>query len=80
MLKNKSLLKDLRNVIEHVTATIVMNESEEEFYRRSGEATTQEDAKAILLEIADDLAKNRLRLEIHMEKLRQTLLELESEN
>ena len=72
MTRNNNIRKDINNVIEHITATIVMNEHEEEFYRRSGDATTNEGIRKIMFDAADNLAQSRLGLEALKKRLQET--------
>ena len=55
--------KDLDEIIEALTLSIVRQETEERFYRRSAEKTTTEEASALFLNIAEDLKQYRERLE-----------------
>ena len=55
--------KDLDEIIEALTLSIVRQETEERFYRRSAEKTSTEEASVLFLNIAEDLKKYRKRLE-----------------
>ena len=76
MSENKDLYKDLNDMIEIISTTIEINTREEEFYRRSAAASTGEVAKALFLEIADDVAEYRKSLEDRREKLQEALNDL----
>lgn len=80
MRRNKGIYKDIKDLIEHVSVTIVKAEGEEQFYRRWADATAQEEAKAAMLEIAAELERNRMKLEAHREKLWQSLDDLETQS
>jgi YHS domain-containing protein len=56
-------------MIEILSLAIARQETEEEFFRRSSEASTNEVAKALFTEIAEDLAAYRQGLEKRKKKL-----------
>lgn len=76
MSTNEDLSKDLLAMIEIITTTIEINTREEQFYRRSADASTREVARALFLEIADDLLKYREKLEGRRNKLMDALNDL----
>lgn len=78
MRRDKGLNKDIKELIEHVTVTIVKAEREEEFYRRWSESATQEETKAAMLQIAADIAESRMKLEGRREKLWRALEQFEA--
>ncbi len=61
--------RDIEDMIEILSLAIARQETEEEFFRRSAEASTNEVAKALFMEIAEDLAAYRLGLEKRKKKL-----------
>lgn len=71
--------RDLRDLIEVLTATIEMHTGQRDFYRRSAEASTQETIKAVLLAVADELDRSRAQLESGREELIMALTALEAE-
>jgi rubrerythrin len=67
---------NLRAIIDVLTIAIGREEWEEQFFRRSAEASTYEVAKTMFSEIADECAGHREDLEKRKEKLEETLKEL----
>lgn len=61
--------RDIEEMIEILDLAIARQEAEEEFFRRSAEASTNEVAKALFAEIADDLTAYRKGLEARQKKL-----------
>jgi rubrerythrin len=62
---------DLENMIQALTLTIAIHESEEAFFRRSAAISTSQEAKALFVEIAEDMKS-------HLSKLVSTKIKLES--
>lgn len=56
-------IKDMDEIIEALTVSIVRQETEENFFRRSAEKTGAGEVRALFLNIADDLRNYRKRLE-----------------
>ena len=77
MTDEKNMSRELIDVVEHFTATIVMTAREEEFYRRSAEATSRQDIKKLMLEVTEDLARLGKKMEARRENLLQTFRELQ---
>ena len=71
--------KNLLDMIEVITTAIEIHAREEDFFRSSSQATSDEAAKALLLEIAQDLCDYREKLEGRRNKLRGQLDDLEAE-
>jgi rubrerythrin len=67
--------KDMQNMIEVLSISIVREETEEQFYRRSASASTSQVVKDLFLEIADEVKKHRQNLEQRREKLTGALEE-----
>ncbi|MEJ2182864.1 MAG: YHS domain-containing protein [Nitrospirota bacterium] len=61
--------RDIEDMIEILNLAIARQEAEEEFFRRSAEASSNEVAKALFAEIAEDLSAYRRGLEARKEKL-----------
>ena len=55
--------KDLDEIIEALTLSVVRNETDEQFFRRSAEKTDAGEARALYLGIAGDLKRYRESLE-----------------
>jgi len=70
--------KDLLDMIEIITTAIEIHGNEEEFFRRSSRATTNEPVKALMLEIANDIASYLQKLEKRRQLLRDELNLLEA--
>lgn len=70
--------KDLLDMIEIITTAIEIHGNEEEFFRRSSRATTNEPVKALMLEIASDIGNYRQRLEKRRQLLKDELGNLEA--
>ncbi len=70
--------KDLLELIEIITTAIEIHGREEDFFRRSSEASANREAKALLLEIADDIGQYREKLEKRRQKLRDNIDALET--
>ena len=68
-----SIERDLLDMIEIITTAIEIHGSEEDFFRRSSNATQNEAAKALLLQIADEVGRYRLTLEARRRSLRTEL-------
>ena len=70
--------REIEDMIEILTIAIVRQETEEQFFRRSAHASTSEVAKALFLEIADDLKRYSESLETRRKKLMGALADLVS--
>ena len=68
--------KDLEAMIEAISVTIVREESEEQFYRRSASGSTSQAAKDLFIEIAEQVEKHRMNLEHRRDKLFKDLEDL----
>ncbi len=68
--------KDLLNMIEVITTAIEIHGSEENFFRRSSNASSNEAAKALMLEIANDIGFYREKLESRRHTLNDELTAL----
>ena len=68
--------KDLEDMIEILGVAIVGQETEEQFFRRSAEASTSAVAKALFLEIAEEFVGYRRNLEARKRKLEEALEDL----
>jgi rubrerythrin len=71
-----SRYEDLENMIQALTLTIAIHEREEAFFRRSAAVSTSREAKALLLEIADDMKGHVSTLEDRKNKLVHELAEM----
>jgi rubrerythrin len=67
---------DLRKMIEVLSISIVREETEEYFYRRSAARSTSQVVKDLFLEIAGEVAKHRQNLELRRKRLLDTLEDL----
>jgi hypothetical protein len=70
--------KDLLDMFEIITTAIEIHGNEEEFFRRSSNASTNEAAKALFLEMADDIGQYREKLETRRQKIRDELRNLQT--
>jgi rubrerythrin len=68
--------KDMQDMIEVLSLSIVREETEEQFYRRSASASTSNVVRALFLEIANEVAKHRQNLEQRRERLLDALEDL----
>jgi YHS domain-containing protein/histone H3/H4 len=68
--------REIEDMIEILTIAIIRQETEEQFFRRSAHASTSEVAKALFLEIADDLKRYCENLEMRKRKLVGALADL----
>jgi hypothetical protein len=68
--------KDLETMLEIVSLAIVRQETEEHFFRRSANSSTNELARSLFTEIADDMADYRKSLEVRRDKLVTALNDL----
>jgi len=68
--------KDLEDMIEILSVAIVGQETEEQFFRRSAEASSSAVAKALFLEIAEEFVGYRRNLEARKQKLEGALEDL----
>lgn len=73
-----SQFSDLETMIEILGLTIARQASEEEFFRRSAEASSSEVAKSLFTEIADTLGNYCRDLEQRRRKLLEALEDLKS--
>ncbi len=70
--------KDLEEMIGVLTTAIAIHEREEMFFRRSAEASTNERAKSLFSEIAEELRSHVKLLEARREKLTEELKKLKA--
>ncbi len=70
--------KDLEEMISVLTTAIAIHEREEIFFRRSAKASTNERAKSLFSEIADELGSHVKLLEARREKLIEELRKLKA--
>jgi rubrerythrin len=68
--------KDLEDMIDVLTLAIGREESEEQFFRRSAEASDHQAARAMFSEIAEELTNHRKNLESRRERLLEALKDL----
>lgn len=68
--------KDLEDMIEILGIAIVGQETEEQFFRRSAEASSSAVGKALFLEIAEEFVGYRRNLEARKQKLEGALEDL----
>jgi YHS domain-containing protein len=68
--------REIEDMIEILTVAIVRQEAEEQFFRRSAHASTSEIAKALFLEMADDLKRYSETLDMRKQKLLDALADL----
>ena len=71
--------RDIEDMIEILTIAAVRQETEEQFFRRSANASSNEVAKSLFSEIADDLNKYVKNLEERKNKLLDALKQLQEE-
>lgn len=64
-----SRFQDLETMIEILGLTIVRQKSEEQFFRRSAEASSGEVARALFTELAEDMRNYVVNLEQRRQKL-----------
>jgi rubrerythrin len=67
---------DLKDIIEVLTIAIAREQTEEQFFRRSANASKHEMAKATFMEVADELAGHLKSMELRREKLQEILEEM----
>lgn len=70
---------DLETMIEILGLAIARQEAEEQFFRRSARASSDEMAKSLFTEIADDMKKYVKNLEQRKRKLDDALVALTAE-
>ncbi len=70
--------RDILDMIEIISTAIEIHGSEEEFFRRSSQATRNEAARALLVQIADEVGRYRESLESRRRTLRLELDTLEA--
>ena len=70
--------KDLEEMIAVLTTAIAIHEREEKFFRRSAEASTNERAKSLFSEIAEELRSHVKLLEARKEELTEELKKLKA--
>jgi rubrerythrin len=68
--------KDMQDMIEVLSISIVREETEEQFYQRSASASTSQIVKELFLEIAGDVAEHRQNLEQRRNRLLGALEDL----
>jgi rubrerythrin len=61
--------KDMQHMIEVLSISIVREETEEQFYRRSASRSNSQVVKDLFLEIAEEVKKHRQNLEQRRERL-----------
>jgi hypothetical protein len=69
--------EDLVDMIEILATAIAIHEKEEEFFRRSANASTRAAAKELFAQIAEDLGKYRNQLEARKGDIESTLRRLQ---
>lgn len=69
--------KDIQDMIEVLSISIVREEAEEQFYRCSASASTGQVVRDFFLEIADEVGKHRQNLEQRRERLLGALEDLQ---
>jgi rubrerythrin len=69
--------KDIQDMIEVLSISIVREETEERFYRRSASASTSQVVRDLFLEIADEVEKHRQNLEQRRKRLLGALEDLQ---
>ena len=69
--------KDIQDMIEVLSISIVREEAEEQFYRRSASASTSKVARDLFLEIADEVEKHRQNLEQRQKRFLDALDDLQ---
>ena len=70
--------KELMDMIEILNTTVEINARDEQFYRRSAVASTNEVAKALFLEIANDVEQYLNKMRERRQRLRDALRDLEA--
>ena len=78
MSEYKEMQKELTDMIEIINTTIEIDAMEEQFYRRSAAATTNEVSKALFLEIADEVEKYLNSMRARRQKLWDALGDLDA--
>jgi hypothetical protein len=68
--------REIEDMIDILTMAIVRQETEEQFFRRSAQASTSPIAKPLLLEIANDLRTYSNSLGVRRQRLLDSLDEL----
>jgi rubrerythrin len=68
--------KDIRDMIEVLSISIVREDAEEQFYRRSASASSSQVVRDLFLEIAGEIEKHRRNLEERRERLLGALEDL----
>jgi hypothetical protein len=66
--------KDIRDMVEMITLAIVHLQTEEHFFQRSGEQSTDEASKKLFTEIAEEISKSRKNLEAKQQQLMHMLM------
>jgi rubrerythrin len=69
--------KDMQHMIEVLSISIVREETEEQFYRRSASRSNSQVVKDLFLEIAEEVKKHRQNLEQRRERLTGALNDLQ---
>jgi rubrerythrin len=69
--------KDMQHMIEVLSISIVREETEEQFYRRSASRSNSQVVKDLFLEIAEEVKKHRQNLEQRRERLTGALDDLQ---
>ena len=67
---------DINDLIEILATDICIHQNEEKFLRRSAESSTNEQAKAMLLDMANEMRAHLEKLNTNQSKLKEMLLEM----
>jgi hypothetical protein len=79
MMLNKSIeKKDLMDMVEVITLAVVHLQTEEHFFQRSADGSTNESAKMLFNEIAQEIGRCRKSLEDKHQMLMRILISAES--
>jgi rubrerythrin len=70
--------KDLTDMVEVITLAIVHLQTEEHFFQRSADGSTNESAKTLFTEIAEEIGRCRKSLEVKHQMLMRILISPES--
>ncbi len=70
--------KDVTDMVEVITLAVVHLQTEEHFFQRSAEGTTNESAKSLFAEIAQEIGRCRQSLEVKRQMLMRILVSPEA--
>jgi len=70
--------KDLTDMVEVITLAIVHLQTEEHFFQRSADSSTNESAKTLFAEIAQEIGRCRGSLDVKRQMLMKILVSPES--